>query len=128
IAAGAGDNGGSRGVLFPDDFVVLDEAHTVPAVATAHCRLRLSSYGTERMLKYLYNPRTPKGLLNKHGGPTLCQLAADALEASAQFFAFLDERLLTQQPIVRIREEGFAEPWMDEPLESLHRAVRKRAD
>ncbi|HEX2100954.1 MAG TPA: ATP-dependent DNA helicase, partial [Candidatus Synoicihabitans sp.] len=47
-AGGAAEKGGARGVLFPDDFVVLDEAHTVPEVATEHCGLRLSSYGTER--------------------------------------------------------------------------------
>ena len=35
-AGGAAERGGARGVLFPDDFVVLDEAHTVPEVATEH--------------------------------------------------------------------------------------------
>ena len=128
IAAGAGDNGGSRGVLFPDDFVVLDEAHTVPSVATDHCGLRLSSYGTDRMLKHLYNPKTRKGLMNKHGSAATRQLVVDALDASTQFFAFLDERLLDRQSVVRVREEGFAEPWLDEPLQALHQAVRSRAD
>ena len=36
-AGGAKANGATqdtRGVLFPDDFIVLDEAHTVPEVAT----------------------------------------------------------------------------------------------
>lgn len=128
IAAGAGDNGGARGVLFPDDFVVLDEAHTVPAVATEHCGLRLSSYGTARMLKHLYNPRTKRGLLLKHGNPTTRQLVVDALDASTQFFAFIDERLLTKQSIVRVREEGFADGWMEDPLLALHKAVRQAAD
>ena len=128
IAAGAGENGGARGVLFPDDFVVLDEAHTVPSVATDHCGLRLSSYGTERMLKHLYNPRTKRGLLLKHGNPTTRQLVEDAMEAATQFFAFIDERLLTKQAIVRVREEGFAEPWLEGPLLALHKAVRQAAD
>ncbi|MCC5022082.1 MAG: ATP-dependent DNA helicase [Candidatus Synoicihabitans palmerolidicus] len=128
IAAGAGENHTSRGVLFPDDFIVLDEAHTVPGVATDHCGLHLSSYGTDRMLKHLYNPRTRRGIMVKHGGPTERQLVQDALDASTQFFAFLNERLLTTQSIVRVREEGFAEEWLDGPLLALHRAVRKRAD
>ncbi len=128
IAAGAGENGSSRGVLWPDDFLVLDEAHTVPAVATEHSGLHLSSFGTDRMLKYLFNPRTKRGLLVKHGGVADRQLVDDALEASKQFFSFLAERLLQKQFVVRVRESGFVEPWLDEPLDALHRAVRKRAD
>ncbi|MBW8780352.1 MAG: ATP-dependent DNA helicase [Verrucomicrobia bacterium] len=127
-AGGAAEKGGSRGVLFPDDFVVLDEAHTVPEVATDHCGLRLSSYGTDRMLRYLYNPKTRRGLLQKHGDAVDRQLVTDALEASHQFFAFIDERLLSKQAVVRVRSEGFAEPWLDGPLLALHKAVRHRAD
>ncbi len=127
-AGGAAEKGGSRGVLFPDDFVVLDEAHTVPEVATDHCGLRLSSYGTDRMLKYLYNPKTKRGLLQKHGDAVDKQLVVDALEAAHQFFAFIDERLLSKQAIVRVRSEGFAEPWLDAPLGAIHKAVRTRAD
>lgn len=127
-AGGAAEKGGARGVLFPDDFVVLDEAHTVPEVATAHCGLRLSSYGVDRLLKYLFNPKKGRGLLVRHGDATMQQLVVDTLDASHQFFAFVDERLLARQPVVRIRQEGFAEPWMDAPLQALHKAVRTRAD
>lgn len=127
-AGGAAEKGGARGVLFPDDFVVLDEAHTVPEVATDHCGLRLSSYGVDRMLKYLFNPKKGRGLLVRHGDATMQQLVADAIDASHQFFAHIDERLLDKQPIARVREEGFAEAWMDGPLLALHKAVRTRAD
>lgn len=128
IAAGAGDRHGSRGVLLPDDFVVLDEGHTIPEVATDHAGLRLSSYGTDRMLKYLYNPKTKRGLLARHGDAVDRQLVHDALDASHLFFSFLADRLLAQHPIVRIREPDCAEPTLDEPLQALHHAVRKRAD
>ncbi len=125
---GAAEKGGARGVLFPDDFVVLDEAHTVPDVATDHFGMRVSSYGTDRLLKHLYNPKTKRGLLAKFGDARDRQLVDDALEAAHQFFAFVDERLLTKQAVVRVREAGFAEPWMDEPLGALHLAMKKRAD
>lgn len=129
IAAGAGEGAANtRGVLWADDFLVLDEAHTVPAVATDHCGLHLSSYGTDRLLKFLYNPRTKRGLMVKHGGAKERQLVVDALEASKQFFSFLAERLLTKQSVVRVRETGFADAWLDEPLAALHRAVRRCAD
>jgi ATP-dependent DNA helicase DinG len=127
-AGGAAARGGTRGVLFPDDFLVLDEAHTVPDVATDHFGLRLSSYGVDRMLKYLYNPKTKRGLLQKHGGPTERQLVCDALEAAYQFFTFIAERLLDKQPLVRVRAEGVAEPWLDGPLLALAKAVRIAAD
>jgi ATP-dependent DNA helicase DinG len=127
-AGGAAEKGGSRGVLFPDDFVVLDEAHTVPEVATDHFGLRLSSYGTDRMLKHLFNPKTKRGTLKRLGNATDCQLVIDALDASEQFFTFLAEKLLDKKPIVRVREEGFAEPWLDGPLLALAKSVRTLAD
>ncbi len=127
-AGGAAEKGGVRGVLFPDDFVVLDEAQTVPEVATDHFGLRLSSYGTDRLLKYLWNPQKKRGLLHRLGGPREKQLVEDALEAAAQFFGFLRDRWLDKLAIVRLREEGFAEPWLDAPLAALIKAVGMLAD
>lgn len=127
-AGGAREKGGSRGILFPDDFLVLDEAHTVPEVATDHFGLRLSSYGTDRMLKYLFNPKTRRGLLAKHGGPLDQQLVIDALDAAQQFFNFLRDKLLAAQPVVRVRSEGVCEPWLDDPLQKLIKAVGTIAD
>ncbi len=125
---GGAESANTRGVLFPDDFVVLDEAHTVPVVATDHFGLRLSSYGINRMLKYLFNPKTRKGLLSRHGGAFEQQLVIDVIEAAEQFFGFLRDRLLAKQPVVRIREEGACEPWLDGPLQALIKAIGSRAD
>ena len=128
-AGGAAANGSAeKGVLFPDDLVVLDEAHTVPEVATDYFGLRLSSYGIDRMLRHLYNPKTRRGILHKLGSPEERQLVADALEANHQFFAFLQETFLLNQSIVRIRQENCAEAWLDGPLLALQKAVRTRAD
>jgi len=78
----------------------------VPEVATNHFGLRLSSYGTERLLKYLWNPAKKRGLLQRLGGAGEKQLVEDALDAAEQFFGFLRDNLLDKQPIVRLREEG----------------------
>lgn len=118
----------TRGVLFPDDFVVLDEAHTVPDVATDNFGLSLSSYGVDRALKYLYNPRTRRGVFGKLGGPEAQQLVQDALDASRQFFDFLSSTLLAQRAIVRVRELGVAEPTLDGPLGALDRLLSRLAD
>ncbi|HYD82431.1 MAG TPA: ATP-dependent DNA helicase, partial [Opitutus sp.] len=129
-AGGAQANGATtdaRGVLFADDFLVLDEAHTVPDVATDNFGLSLSSYGVDRALKYLYNPRTKRGLFRKLGGPEVQQLVVDALDASRLFFDFIASTLLAQRPIVRVREEGVAEPTLDGPLGALHRLIGKLA-
>jgi ATP-dependent DNA helicase DinG len=130
-AGGAKANGATtdaRGVLFPDDFIVLDEAHTVPEVATENFGLSLSSYGVDRALKFLFNPRTRRGLFRKLGGPEAQQLVLDALEASRQFFEFIAGTFLSQRPIVRLRETGVAEPTLEGPLEALHRVIGKLAD
>ena len=125
-AHGAGTQ--ARGVLFPDDFLVLDEAHTVPDVATDNFGLSLSSYGVDRALKYLFNPRTKRGLFRKLGGPPAQQLVLDALDASKLFFDFISTRILTPRPIVRMRETGAAEPLLDGPLGALHRLMGRLAD
>ena len=127
-AQAQGASAGTRGVLFPDDFLVLDEAHTVPEVATNNFGLALSSYGLDRALKYLFNPRTKRGLFRKHGGAEAQQQVIDALDASKQFFDFIATRLLDQRAIVRIREQGAAEPLLDGPLGALHRRLAKLAD
>jgi ATP-dependent DNA helicase DinG len=130
-SGGAQANGAAtdaRGVLFADDFLVLDEAHTVPDVATDNFGLSLSSYGVDRALKYLFNPRTKRGLLRKLGGAEAQQLVIDALDASRLFFDFIATSLLSQRSIVRVRETGVAEPTLEGPLAALERMVAKLAD
>jgi ATP-dependent DNA helicase DinG len=127
-ARAQGGGPGVRGVLFPDDFVVLDEAHTVPEVATDNFGLSLSSYGVDRALKHLYNPRTKRGLFRKHGGAEAQQLVVDALAAAQLFFDFLATRILDQRPIMRLREAGIAEPVLDGPLGAIERMLARLAD
>ena len=118
----------TRGVLFPDDFLVLDEAHTIPDVATNNFGLSLSSYGVDRALKYLFNPRTKRGSFGKRGGPQAQQLVIDALDASKLFFDFIADKILTPRAIVRVRDVGVAEPLLDGPLGALQRLMGKMAD
>ncbi len=125
-AEGAGPD--ASGVLFPGDFVVLDEAHTVVEVAEESFGLGLSSLGIERTLKHLFNPRTRRGIMKRHADAGFRQKIADTLDASGQFFGFLAGTLLSERAIVRVREPGVAEPLLSEPLSVLERAVAKIAD
>jgi len=125
----------ARGILYADDFLVLDEAHTVPEVATENFGLSLSSYGVNRTLTALYNPKTSRGLLAKFGGGRAKggsaegrQLVLDAIEAAQQFFALVHEQLLSVRTIVRVRDAETITPLLDGPLGALHRLILKTAD
>lgn len=127
-AGGALEKGATRGILYPDDFLVLDEAHTIPEVATEYFGIRLSSYGLNRLLKYLYNPRKKRGLLRKIAQPGELQTIIDAQDAATQFFQQIEYRLLSKTDIVRIREPDPVEPLLDQPLLALHKILKKHAD
>jgi ATP-dependent DNA helicase DinG len=116
------------GVLFPDDFVVLDEAHTVAEVATAHFGLSLSSHGVERALKHLYNPRTKRGLLVRQRGAPARLLVEAALEAARRFFARVDATVLAARPVVRRREALGADAEFATAFAALQRLVGGLAD
>ncbi len=127
INAGAAPAKG-RGVLFPDDFVVIDEAHTIPAIATDHFGLSLGSSGLQRLLNRLFNPKKNRGLLVRHGHSRHQQAVLDASAAAAQFFGFIRERILKERAIVRLREEGWAEPTLGPPLRALIQHVGSIVD
>ena len=127
-ARAEGATGEARGVLFPEDFVVLDEAHTVPEVATAHFGLSLSSHGLDRALKHLYNPRTRRGLLVKFRGAQARPFVEAALGAAARFFAAVDATQLAARPIARLREALPPSPELDTALAGLQRLVAGMAD
>src|SRR5882762_5472189 len=74
------------GVLFKNDFVIFDEAHTVEQVAARHIGASVSSGQVRYSLQRLWNPRTEKGLLALlRQGPSV-NLVADVLEQSDDFF------------------------------------------
>jgi ATP-dependent DNA helicase DinG len=125
-AEGAGPD--ARGVLFPDDFLILDEAHTVPEVATQHFGLSLSSYGVDRALKSLHNPRTKRGVLRKRGGLEGAALVERGLEASARFFAAVELSLLAPRPVARLREPSEVETLLDAPLAALQKLLVRLSD
>jgi ATP-dependent DNA helicase DinG len=74
------------GILFKNDFVIFDEAHTVESVASRHIGLSVSSGQMRYSLNRLWNPRTEKGLLAtlRKGGAV--KLVADILGESEKFF------------------------------------------
>jgi ATP-dependent DNA helicase DinG len=78
------------GILFKNDFVVFDEAHTVEKVASRHIGLSVSSAQLRYGLQRLWNPQTGKGLLAvlRRGRE---KLVTDVLKEAEKFFAAVEE-------------------------------------
>ena len=74
------------GILFKNDFVIFDEAHTMENVASRHIGLSVSSGQVRYSLNRLWNPRTEKGLLATLRQGKAVQLVADILSESDKFF------------------------------------------
>jgi ATP-dependent DNA helicase DinG len=109
----------TSGILRLEDFAVLDEAHTVPDIATEQLGLSLSSHGLRRLLLSLFNPARTKGLFVKHDDPEASRTVEIALEQGAHFFARLAQRLKTRESIQRVREPGIEENLLAGPLASV---------
>ncbi|MBN8248194.1 MAG: ATP-dependent DNA helicase [Verrucomicrobia bacterium] len=87
---GVDDEENREGVLFKNDFVVFDEAHTVEQVAARHIGVSVSSGGIRYALQRLWNPRTEKGLLSALRRGDSVQAVAEVLKQSDQFFQHVE--------------------------------------
>ena len=74
------------GILFKNDFVIFDEAHTMESVASRHIGLSVSSGQVRYSLNRLWNPRTEKGLLGTLRQGKAVKLVAEILSESDKFF------------------------------------------
>ena len=74
------------GILFKNDFVIFDEAHTMESVASRHIGLSVSSAQVRWSLNRLWNPKTEKGLLATLRQGNAVKLVSDILGESDKFF------------------------------------------
>ena len=79
------------GILFKNDFVIFDEAHTVESVASKHIGVSVSSGQLRYAVNRLWNPRTEKGLLATLREGSSVKLVADVLSASDDFFGQVEQ-------------------------------------
>src|SRR5256885_219463 len=75
------------GFLFPNDFLILDEAHTVEQVASRRIGIGVSQYGLRSTIQRLYNSRTRKGLFTVMRDAVGVRLAAELIDDVEKFFA-----------------------------------------
>src|SRR6185436_12741010 len=85
------DEDQESGILFKNDFVIFDEAHTVESVAAKHIGVNVSSGKLRYALNRLWNPKTEKGLLATLRKGSAVKLVADAFSSSESFFALVEE-------------------------------------
>jgi len=74
------------GTLFPNDFLIIDEAHTLEHVAARQLGLRISQIGLKFDLNRLYNPRTKKGLFTMLRSSRGCKSTATLFDDLDTFF------------------------------------------
>lgn len=88
---GGVDEDQEGGVLFRNDFLVFDEAHTVEQVASRHIGLSVSSGQFRFALNRLWNPKTQKGLLATLRQGKVVELVSSALDEGGKFFELVEE-------------------------------------
>lgn len=129
IEGQTGDAGAMKGFLFPNDFAVLDEAHTIEQVAAVQLGLRLSQAGLRFDLQRLYHPRTRKGLLKSYGRASLIAAVEDALLAGDGFFHRLGDAAqfgkLSKE--YRVREPELVPNLVADPLRRLCQEIEALA-
>ncbi|MEM0897571.1 MAG: helicase C-terminal domain-containing protein [Verrucomicrobiota bacterium] len=85
------EEGDGDGFIFPDDFLVIDEAHAMESIAAQQFGLRVSHANLRFHLHRFWNPRTKKGqfhLVKHMGGLKSTQAALDAAD---EFFDAVEE-------------------------------------
>jgi ATP-dependent DNA helicase DinG len=110
-----------EGFLYPHDFVIFDEAHTLEGVAARQLGLRLSQSGLRFDLQRLYNPRTRKGLFAVARHLEGVRATAELLEAVQGFFGGVESRCRFGPAAreSRVREPGLVADTLGEQLARL---------
>ena len=80
------------GFLFPHDFLILDEAHTVEQIASRQVGTIISQYLLRATVQRLYNARSKKGLFTVTRDAAGVQLAAEIVDQIDKFFDALGTR------------------------------------
>ncbi|HXY60874.1 MAG TPA: DEAD/DEAH box helicase, partial [Chthoniobacterales bacterium] len=84
--------GRESGFLFPNDFIIFDEAHTVEQVASKQIGIGVSQYGLRSAIQRLYNARTRKGLFTVMRDPDGVRLAAELIDDVEKFFDAVESK------------------------------------
>ena len=127
IGAGAAPQDDEAGVLYPNDFAVIDEAHRVPDVATDYFGVEISSTGLLRLLSRIANAYKKGGVLRDFGRNEGLGLISEAKSAVEDFFSDLRFRFLEKNRTFRFRERDWAQNVCEVPLGRLENKLKQIA-
>jgi ATP-dependent DNA helicase DinG len=112
------------GFLFPNDFIIFDEAHTVEQTASRQIGIGVSQYGLRATVQRLYNARTRKGLFTVTRDAAGVTLAASLVDEIDAFFRSVDERCdFRKGREFRVREVDFVPDTISGRLVALQARV-----
>ena len=112
------------GYLFPNDFIIFDEAHTLEQAASRQIGIGVSQYGLRATVQRLYNARTRKGLFTVTRDAAGVTLAAAVVDEIDRFFSAIDERSdFRKGREVRVREPDFVPDTISARLIALQARV-----
>src|SRR2546423_3720362 len=122
-----------EGYLFPNDFIIFDEAHTIEQVASRQIGIGISQSGLRATIQRLYNARSRKGLFTVTRDAAGVTLAASLVEEVDRFFAAIDARAdFKKGREFRVREADFVDDRITGRLAALQariaEVVRKSDD
>lgn len=116
----------SSGILPNYDAVILDEAHFIEEVATAHLGFEITNLGVRYLLNKLYNPRQNKGLLLFIRDAKGIELVQKLHQLNEEFFSELfDEFEKLKNNIIRITEPGQIQEILGPQLQELYKRLRE---
>src|SRR5947208_10847004 len=120
------------GFLFPNDFIIFDEAHTVEQVASKQIGIGISQYGLRSTIQRLYNARTRKGLFTVMRDAAGVRLAAEMVDDVDKFFSAVESKSnFRKGREFRVREVDFVSDTITGHLTALQARiseVARRAD
>ncbi len=119
-----------KGFLFPNDFLVLDEAHTLEQVAARQLGLSLSQVGMKFNLHRLFNPKSKKGLFQLTGDSHGRRATMALLESIDEFFGEVEQKCVWGEwgREFRVRSPEFVEDTLGAGLIEVGRRAREIAD
>ena len=119
-----------NGYLFPNDFAIFDEAHTLEHVAATQLGMRQSHSALKFEVQRLYNPKNRKGLLRslRHAGSM--KAAERVLDQADDFYESLNQKVEFGKfsKEFRVRQPEFVENTLGEPLKRLWEEIETAAD
>src|SRR5437867_3268652 len=120
------------GFLFPNDFIIFDEAHTVEQVASRQVGIGISQYGLRSTIQRLYNARTRKGLFTIMRDANGVRLAAELVDDVDKFFDAVESKSdFRKGRECRVRDVDFVPDTITGRLTALQARIAevvKRAD